>query len=95
MAFENADLLIEMGQPDADLRPRREVWGGLWCALLGATAYVGCLRRDRLAWRLAVWGVLGGAIGAAYNGTLSPLAGGFAVLCLTAFLVMIWVEMNR
>jgi len=50
-------------EPDADLRPRRGVWGGLWCALLGALAYVGRVRRDGLAVRLAGWGVLGGALG--------------------------------
>ena len=49
--------------PDAEnLRPRREVWGGLWLALLGLIAYT--RRRDqRLAVRLAGWGVLGGALG--------------------------------
>lgn len=50
-------------EPDAELRPRREVWGGLWCALLGAIVYAGLRRRDRLAWRLALWGVAGGAVG--------------------------------
>jgi len=50
-------------EPDSDLRPRREVWGGLWCALLGAIVYAAWRRRDRLAWRLALWGILAGAIG--------------------------------
>jgi hypothetical protein len=46
-----------------ELRPRREVWGGLWLALLGLTLWAGRLRRDPLAWRLALWGMLGGALG--------------------------------
>lgn len=51
--------------PDAgaELRPRREVWGGLWLALLGLTAWAGWYRRNRLAWRLALWGMFGGALG--------------------------------
>lgn len=51
--------------PDAgaELRPRREVWGGLWLALLGLAAWAGWRRQDRLAWRLAGWGALGGALG--------------------------------
>lgn len=51
-------------QPDAaDLRPRREVWGGLLLALAALGAYVGRFRSDGLALRLLGWGVLGGAIG--------------------------------
>lgn len=50
-------------RPDAELRPRREVWGGLWLALLGLLAFVGWFRRDRLAVRLGAWGILAGAIG--------------------------------
>lgn len=46
-----------------DLRPRREVWGGLWLALLGLIVYAGRVRGQRLAVRLALWGVLGGALG--------------------------------
>ncbi|MBI5690216.1 MAG: hypothetical protein HZC55_08950, partial [Verrucomicrobia bacterium] len=43
-----------------ELRPRPEVWGGLWCALLGAWLWAGVIRRDVLARRLARWGMLGG-----------------------------------
>jgi hypothetical protein len=51
-------------RPDvADLRPRREVWGGLLMALASLGAYVGLVRRDRFAIRLLGWGVLGGALG--------------------------------
>ena len=50
--------------PDAvELKPRPEVWGGLLLALAGATAYVGIGRGDRLALRLALFAMLGGAIG--------------------------------
>jgi len=53
-------------QPDAtvaELKPRRECWGGLLLALAGLVAYAGVLRKDRLARRLAGWAFLGGAIG--------------------------------
>ncbi len=50
-------------EPDAQLKPRRELWGGLLFALLGLFAYVGWRRREGLAWRLGGWGVLGGALG--------------------------------
>ncbi|MBL9139879.1 MAG: hypothetical protein JNK85_28670 [Verrucomicrobiales bacterium] len=50
-------------QPEATLRPRREVWGGLLFALVGLLAYTGVVRRDPLAPRLAAWGVLGGFLG--------------------------------
>jgi hypothetical protein len=51
-------------RPDAeDLKPRREVWGGLLLALLGALLFAGVWRRDRLARNLALWGMLGGAVG--------------------------------
>jgi hypothetical protein len=48
---------------DPALKPRREVWGGLLFAFLGAWVWAGMLRRDPLARRLALWGALGGAIG--------------------------------
>ncbi|MEX2306108.1 MAG: hypothetical protein WD738_00850 [Pirellulales bacterium] len=50
-------------EPGADLEPRRERWGGLLMALVALVAYVGGVRKDRLALRLAAWGFLGGAIG--------------------------------
>ncbi|MBN2329851.1 MAG: hypothetical protein JXR73_22105 [Candidatus Omnitrophica bacterium] len=49
--------------PVADLKPRRECWGGLWFALIAAIVYSGFLRKDRLARNLALWGILGGAVG--------------------------------
>ncbi len=51
-------------EPNAEkLKPRREVWGGLWFALIGALAYLRYFKQDRLATRLGLWAILGGAIG--------------------------------
>jgi hypothetical protein len=50
-------------EPDAELKPRREIWGGLLTALVGLVAYLRFGRQDRLALRLAVWGFLGGGLG--------------------------------
>lgn len=50
-------------EPDALLKPRRECWGGLLFALIGAWAWAGWFRRDALARRLVLWGLLGGALG--------------------------------
>jgi hypothetical protein len=50
-------------EPDATLKPRREVWSGFLFGLAGLLAYLGVKRGDGLAWRLGLWGVLGGAIG--------------------------------
>lgn len=50
--------------PDnADPRPRYEAWGGIWFALVLVMVYAGALKKDGLAWRLGVWGLLGGALG--------------------------------
>jgi hypothetical protein len=46
-----------------DIKPRREVWGGLFLALATVIAYCGWWVKDRLARNLALWGFLGGAIG--------------------------------
>ncbi len=50
-------------EPGATPKPRREVWGGLLFALAGLLVWVGTAKRDGLAWRLGLWGCLGGAIG--------------------------------
>lgn len=50
-------------EPDAELKPRREKWGGMLLALTGLWAYAGVLRRDALALRMGIWGVLGGGLG--------------------------------
>ncbi|BCS34854.1 hypothetical protein TBR22_A40800 [Luteitalea sp. TBR-22] len=50
-------------RPDVvDLKPRREVWGGLLLALAALGIYTRW-RGDRLAPRLLGWGLLGGALG--------------------------------
>ena len=56
--------------PGASLKPRREAWAGLWLALMGAWLWAGWWRGDGLAWRLALWGVAGGAIGFPLGQTL-------------------------
>jgi hypothetical protein len=50
-------------EPNGDLRPRRESWGGLWFALITVIIYVSHWRKDKLARNLACFGILGGAIG--------------------------------
>lgn len=50
-------------EPKEDLKPRREVWGGYLTGLIVLSLYLGFLRKDRLAPRLAFWGFLGGFIG--------------------------------
>jgi hypothetical protein len=50
-------------EPDAELKPRPECWGGLLFALAGLTAYVGWVRRDRLARNMAFTGMLAGGLG--------------------------------
>lgn len=50
-------------EPDAVLKPRPECWGGLLFALAATIVYARWWRKDRLAYRLAFWGILGGAIG--------------------------------
>jgi hypothetical protein len=50
-------------EPGADLKPRPEVWGGLLFALGGLLSYTSVVRRDPLALRLGLFGILGGAMG--------------------------------
>jgi hypothetical protein len=50
-------------EPNADLEPRFEKWGGLLASLVVLVAYLGFVRKDKLAVRLAAWGFLGGALG--------------------------------
>ena len=53
-------------QPDAtaaELKPRPECWGGLLAALALIVAYTGGWRKDALAHRLTLWGILGGGLG--------------------------------
>lgn len=48
---------------NVNLKPRREVWGGLLLALIGMVLYCGAIRRDGLAVKMAMFGGLGGALG--------------------------------
>jgi hypothetical protein len=50
-------------EPDSELKPRRECWGGLLVALLGMFTYVALRKRDTLARQLTLWGFLAGGIG--------------------------------
>ncbi|MDG1890853.1 MAG: hypothetical protein P8L18_06030 [Verrucomicrobiota bacterium] len=52
-----------MWEPDKALKPRQEKWGGLLFALMGLWLYAGSIRRDSLARRLGMWGILAGGIG--------------------------------
>jgi len=50
-------------EPDGDVKPRRESWGGLWLALVIVIGYVWFRRKDLLARNMAFFGILGGALG--------------------------------
>ena len=50
-------------EPEGGFKPRGECWGGLLFALTTLITYTGWIRKDRLACNLALWGVLGGALG--------------------------------
>ncbi len=46
-----------------DMKPRPECWGGLLFALLTLLVYTRICRSDRLAFRMGLWGIIGGALG--------------------------------
>lgn len=51
-------------QPDKlDLKPRREVWGGLLLAWMTVVAYCVWWAKDKLGGNMALWGFLGGVLG--------------------------------
>jgi len=51
-------------EPDkVDVKPRRETWGGYWVALLALMAYTRLIRRDSLALRMGIFGVIAGGLG--------------------------------
>jgi hypothetical protein len=50
-------------RPNGDVKPRFECWGGLLAALGALLIYARLVRRDRLALRLGLAGILGGALG--------------------------------
>ena len=49
-------------EPDVT-KPRRERWGGLWCALGVLLVYLAIVKRDVLACSLGLWGCIAGGIG--------------------------------
>jgi hypothetical protein len=72
-------------EPDGELTPRPENWGGLLCALLGLTIYLYGARKDWLAGNMACVGFLAGGLGfslgqcvqAAHAWNPNLLVGGF------------------
>ena len=50
-------------EPDSDVKPRRENWGGLLCSLIALAFYTGVIRKDRLARNMAIAGFIAGGIG--------------------------------
>lgn len=50
-------------EPDRELKPRPERWGGLLCALIGVIFYVSLIKRDKLAQMLTLFGFLAGGFG--------------------------------
>lgn len=48
---------------DSPLKPRREVWGGYLMMFLALQLYVCCIKRDLVAVRIGLWGLLGGMLG--------------------------------
>ena len=50
-------------EPDSELKPRREVWGGLLVSLVGLLVYVRFVKQDHLALRLGISGILAGGLG--------------------------------
>lgn len=45
------------------LKPRRETWGGFLAAMAALLVWLAWMRRDGLAARMGLWGLLGGAVG--------------------------------
>lgn len=48
---------------EGDIKPRREVWGGLVLAFVGLCIWNLAVRRTPLPVQLGLWGLLGGAVG--------------------------------
>ena len=57
-------------EPGVELKHRPEIWGGLWFALVTGILYATLAKRDGLARNLALWGMLGGALGFPLGQTL-------------------------
>jgi len=47
-------------EPDENVNPRPEIWGGILFAFIGLMVYLQFVKRDRLARNLAFWGLVGG-----------------------------------
>jgi len=43
-----------------NVKPRREVWGGMLCSLTFMAIYIGLLKKDRLALNMCLWGMIAG-----------------------------------
>ena len=50
-------------EPDSELKPRPERWGGLFLALVGVILFVSLIKRDKLAQILTLFGFLAGGFG--------------------------------
>ncbi|MCA9230366.1 MAG: hypothetical protein KDA57_06930 [Planctomycetales bacterium] len=50
-------------EPEGNVEPRYEWWGGVCFAWVTLMVYAGGIRGDRLACNLGLWGLLGGALG--------------------------------
>lgn len=46
-----------------EMKCRFETWGGYWLALIGMALYVRFVRGDRLAFHMAIFGIIGGGLG--------------------------------
>ena len=53
-----------------DPKPRVEWWGGLWFALIGLMVYAGAFKKHRQAVAMALWGIVGGAVGFSFGEVL-------------------------
>lgn len=53
-----------------DPKPRVELWGGLWFALIGLVVYAGAFKKHRQAVAMALWGVVAGAVGFSFGEVL-------------------------
>ncbi|MDW8290726.1 MAG: hypothetical protein RMM06_08380 [Armatimonadota bacterium] len=61
--------LIYFSDPTSS-KPRIEWWGGLWFALIGLMVYTGVFKKHWQAVAMALWGVLGGAVGFSFGEVL-------------------------
>ena len=50
-------------EPENNLKPRREQWGGLFFALIFLFSYISIVKKDILARNMTLWGLLAGGFG--------------------------------